>query len=124
MHSVDHRHDILYRGAALHDVDGVEDVAAVGREDLRTLEHLTAHLFRRAERQDLLGVDAAAPEGDVLAIGFLEVLRVHARSRALHRVERVEAASMNSGMIGSTAPQLCLRVFQLVWLWIQSLIFL
>ena len=36
MHSVDHRHDILYRGAALHDVDGVEDVAAVGREDLQT----------------------------------------------------------------------------------------
>ena len=61
MHSVDHRHDILYRGAALHDVDGVEDVAAVGREDLQTLEHLPAHLFRRAERQDLLGVDAAAP---------------------------------------------------------------
>ena len=55
MHSVDHRHDILYRGAALHDVDGVEDVAAVGREALQTLEHLPAHLFRRAERQDLLG---------------------------------------------------------------------
>ena len=55
MHSVDHRHDILYRGAALHDMDGVEDVAAVGREDLQTLEHLPAYLFRRAERQDLLG---------------------------------------------------------------------
>ena len=114
MHGVDHRNDVLNRGVALDDVDRVEDVAAVRAKISRRSSTCLRHLFRRAKRQNLLRVDAAAPEGDVLAVFFLQVLRVHARRRALHRVERVKPASMNSGMIGSTAPQLCLSVFQLV----------
>ena len=78
-------------GVGLDVVDGVEDEAAVRREDLATLQDLAPDLLRRAEGQRLLRVHAAAPEDEPVAVALLERRRVHARGRALHRVEDVEA---------------------------------
>lgn len=70
----------------------ITTIFSTGRKYLRTLEHLSTHLFRRAEWQTLLGIDAAALEGDILAVSLFEVLRIYTRSRALHRVERIETS--------------------------------
>ena len=53
-----------------------------GRLTLNPLAHLAVDLLRLAERQRVLRVHAAAPEHDPVAIGPLQVRRVHARRRA------------------------------------------
>jgi hypothetical protein len=49
-----------------------------------------AHLLRRAERERVLGVDAAAVEHQPIAVVPLQGAGLHARRRALDRVEDIE----------------------------------
>ena len=81
----------------------ITTIFSTGRKYLRTLEHLSTHLFRRAEWQTLLGIDAAAPEGDILAVSLFEVLRIYTRPAAelCTGLSASKPASMNRGMIGS-----------------------
>ena len=78
---------------------GVEHEAAAGREDLQALHGLVVALLRRAEGQRLLGVDSAAPEGELVAPLLLEHAGVHAGSGGLHGVEDVDAALVHKGLL-------------------------
>src|ERR1017187_4269423 len=60
-------------------------------------QHLLPHLVRRAKRQNLLGVHAAAPENHLPAIFLLQGFRFHAGGRALHGVENIEAGLHERG---------------------------
>src|SRR5450759_3999114 len=51
--------------------------------------HLVADLLRRPEREDPLGVHAAAPEDEVAPEALLELLRVHTASADLDRIDDV-----------------------------------
>ena len=68
-----------------------------GEKMAAALQNLAAHLRGRAERQHLLRVDAAAPERQPVAILRLQLRGVHARGRALHRVEDIEAGLDEAG---------------------------
>ena len=72
-HRIDHRHDVLHGRSGLDVVNGVEDESAARGKYLATLENLLPHLFRRAEREDLLRIHAAAPENDAVAIPLFQV---------------------------------------------------
>src|SRR5581483_2212195 len=91
VHGLVQRDDVLDRHAGLQVVDRAEHEAAAGPEDAHALPDLRAHLLGRAEREHGLRLDAAAPEGDAVAEGSLQLGRVHLRRRRLHRVEDVEA---------------------------------
>ena len=65
---VEHGGDVFYGGVHLHVVDGVEDEAAVFVEDFATLQDFGADLFGRSEGEGFLGIYAAAPEGQAIAV--------------------------------------------------------
>jgi len=69
--------DVFGRDADLDVVDTIEDVAATGFEGLDVLFDVLADFGRFGERQDVLGIDCAAPEGKPLAVFGLEVFGVH-----------------------------------------------
>ena len=79
------------------------------------------HLVRRAERKHLLRVHAAAPESELSAVNRLSGAPAHPHRRTLHRVENVEPGFDEGRDERSTEPQECLKHFQPVWRWIQSL---
>ena len=91
-HRLEQRQQVVYWRFGDDVVDGVEDEAAAFTEDADTLLDLGADLFRCAERQCLLRVHAATPEGDLLAVLALQLARIHAGGGALHGVEDVEAS--------------------------------
>ena len=70
---------------------GVEDVAAVLAEDFATLCRFVVDLFGGAEGERFLGVYAAAPEDDVIAVFFLERGFVHPRRRPLNGIQDIAA---------------------------------
>src|ERR1035437_5730883 len=89
-HGVDHRHDLRNWRARLDIVNGVEHEPSFPGENLAPAQDLFAHLPRRAEWQDMLRVDAAAPEYQVAAELPFEGLGVHPGRRALYGIENVK----------------------------------
>jgi len=87
---IDHSDDVFDGRLRLNVVNGVEDEAAAGGEDLTAAQHLLADLCRRSEGQYVLRVYAAAPEDNALAEVCLQLGRVHAGGRALHGVQNVD----------------------------------
>jgi hypothetical protein len=91
VYGVDHGDDVLCRRLGLDVVDGIEDEAAVGREDLASTQDLFADLRWCSEGQHVLCVYASAPEDDAIAELPFELLGLHARGGTLDRVEDVDA---------------------------------
>ena len=87
---IEDREDVLDGRIALHIVDGVADEAAVPVEEVDALAHLAIHVLRRLIHR-VLGVDAATPEGDVLAKVSFELNGVHAARGALDGIQNIEA---------------------------------
>ena len=81
---------VFHRHFCLYIVDWVKDKPAAWSEDLHALVHLLADLLGRTEGQGVLGIHAAAPEGDPAAKLVGQDLRVHAGCGGLHRVQDVE----------------------------------
>ena len=101
-------------------MDRIEHEAAAGREDLAAPQHLLAHLRRRAERQRLLGVDAAAPEHQAVAVLRLQLAGSIPAAEHCTGLTMSKPASMNDSKNRSTEPHECLKTFQVVFAWIQS----
>ena len=84
---------------ALDVVRGADDVTAARRQRFNPLPHLGAHVRRRAERQRLLGADAA-PERQTPAVVALYLRDVHA-----FRLERVQHVQADLHEVGDDRPQ-------------------
>jgi hypothetical protein len=72
-------------------MNGVEYEASVLAEDLATLLDLLSDLLGRAEGEQSLGVDAATPEYDILAVFLLKGAGLHSHGGALDGIEYIEA---------------------------------
>ena len=70
-------------------MDRGEDESAAGGQVVDPAPHLVADLRRRPEREDPLGVHAAAPEDEVAAELLLELAGVHPARADLDRVDDV-----------------------------------
>ena len=86
-------------------VNGVEDKTASWGDIIELPSYLITHLLRRATRQHLLRIHAAAVESEVFAELFLEVFGVHARTTDLHGLRISMPDSIRSGISEAMAPQ-------------------
>src|SRR5271157_1995316 len=100
-HGFVHGQDVLNRHARLHVMNRVEDVPSALPENLQTRAHLMANIFDRTKRQRFLGIDAAPPKSDAISKLLLQLLRRHARRRALHGVENVKTRGNKIGEQGA-----------------------
>ena len=89
LHSLVHGNQVFHRSLGNHIVDGRKDIAAALGQNVQPLLDLLTNLLRSAEGQGLLGIHAAAPEHQLVAVLLLEHMGVHASGRQLHRVEDV-----------------------------------
>ena len=94
-----HRHDVFGRHFGLDVVDRVEDESTAGHERLDVAADVPANFVRGAVREDRLGLDPTAPEGDVAAEIPLQRRRLHALGRHVDRVEDVDAHVDEIGQI-------------------------
>jgi len=102
-------------------VDGVEDEAAVAAEDLAALEDLGPDLLRRPEGQ-AFWVSTPPPQNTMSRPNSAFSLRASMpAAESWTGLRMSKPLSMKAGMSEATAPQECLKVFQAVWAWIQSL---
>ncbi len=67
MESFDHRHDILGRHVILDVVYGGEDKTTSRSQIVNAPPYLVAHLLRRSVGKNPLGINAAAPESNILS---------------------------------------------------------
>ena len=69
-----HGDQIVGRYIGHHIVDGVEDEAAILVQNADTLGYLLPYLLGCAEGQYMLGIHAAAPEGELVTVALLQLL--------------------------------------------------
>ena len=73
-------------------VDVVEYIAAVEFEDFEICLYVVSDFVRVSERQDVLGVNAAAPEDKLLSELTLQSFWFHIRQADLNGIKNINSA--------------------------------
>jgi len=100
-----HGEDVGGRDVGLDVVDGVEDPSPAGRERFDVAADVVADLVGRAVRENVLGLDASAPEADVGAEVLFRAAGSIPAAEMWAGFRMSTPTSMKSGMIGRTDPQ-------------------
>lgn len=90
LHRPAHRYKVLRRHIWLYVVHGPEDQSTTQSQSSNDANHLSLHLSRGAERQDLLGVDRPM-EYQICTKIALQALHRHPSAAGLYRVENLDA---------------------------------
>src|SRR5262245_53726791 len=91
LHRFEHDDDVFNGHIPLNVVNGVEDKSADRHQIVKPALYILTYLLGSAGTQNTLGINAAAPEGDVFAEFTFELRGIHAICTDLHRVDDVTA---------------------------------
>jgi len=118
---VEHGHDVADRDIGLDVMDGIENEAAALAERFAPMQDLSPDLSRRPEGERLLRIHAAQKTTSLpnSALSFSASMPA---AETWTGLRMSNPHSINDGIKVLTAPHECLKVFQVVCLWIQSFI--